>query len=126
MIVHVCLIFQLVHKQLGVQIIGLLVDVEQREFERRLEKILTLLLKCLNHDEMSEITEDKPEEEDEDNEERDESSLDPITGGDHLIFNTLVTMEKIFTECGINTSNSDLYNLYYNIWGKCIPSEYIN
>ena len=52
---YLCLIFQLVHKQLGVQIIGLLVDVEQSEFERRLEKILTLLLECLNHDEMSEI-----------------------------------------------------------------------
>ena len=22
-----------------------------------------------------------------------------------------------------NTSNSDLYNLYYNIWGKCILSD---
>ena len=123
---YLCLIFQLVHKQLGVLIIGLLVDVEQSEFECRLEKILTLLLECLNHDEILEITEDKPEEEDEDNEERDESSLDPITAGDHFIFNTLVTMEKIFTQCGINTSNSDLYNLYYNICGKCILSDYIN
>ena len=93
------------------QLVGFLVDVEEKEFEKRLVIFVPLLLKCL-------------ENEHHDSEEvdiiGDEEHVTPssVSLTDHLVFNALVALEKIFTVCGIN-GKGQLNKLYDQIWGMC-------
>lgn len=107
---------QLVHKRLAVQLVGIMVDTEEKEFGRRLPLFLPLLLGCLKKRELD----DQEDEEDTDSlMDVDHSS---ITLNDHLLFNTLLTVEKLFTSCGIDGPGS-LRTLYDEIWGGCVTRE---
>lgn len=121
---------QLLHKQLGVLILGLLVEVEEKDFEQRLPTILPLIATYLVQDDNYIIREQdnikQPQVEDqEDQEEGVEediemeedqrttiTSSEHISNSDHLLFSVLVTLEKIFIHCGINAS------IKCEIWGK--------
>ena len=112
----------MVHKRLAVQLVGLLVDTELKGFEKRLTMFMPLLLKCLDEGEMEETTIGKRVEEEEE-----ESIPDHlITIADHLVFNTLVTIEKVFNTCGINPSTRQLgSSLCDQIWGWCIEDIHV-
>ena len=134
---------QLVHKRLGVQTLGLMVEVESQAFEKRLLMFLPLLLSCLRlckfgeseAEEMDtqeldvavysgdglemetsgtatqssvftngegEKEEDKEEEREEDKEEeREERPGNKAAALDHLLFSTLLTLEKICGACSV-------------------------
>ena len=114
---------QFLHKQLGVLILGLLVEVEEKDFEQRLPTILPLVATYLVQDdnyiirEQDNIKQPQVEGVEEDIEmEEDQratiTSSEHISNSDHLLFSVLVTLEKIFIHCGINAS------IKCNIWGK--------
>ena len=116
---------QLLHKQLAVQILGLLVEVEEKDFEQRLPTFLPLIATYLVQDDNSIITEhdnikqlqveNKEVEEDIEMEEDQRTrvtSSECVSNSDHLLFSVLVTLEKIFIHCGINTF------IKCQMWGK--------
>ena len=139
---------QLVHKRLGVQTLGLMVEVESQAFEKRLLMFLPLLLSCLRlckfgeseaeemdtqeldvavysgdglemetsgtatqssmfsngegEKEEGEKEEDEEGEKEEDKEEeREERSGNKAAALDHLLFSTLLTLEKICGACSV-------------------------
>ncbi len=96
--------------RLAAQLVGFLVDVEEKDFEKRLVIFIPLLLKCLDREHRH------------DNDDVMEEELEPsvVSLTDHLLFNTLVTIEKIFTVCGINGGKGQLNEQYDQIWGMCI------
>ena len=65
------LLLQLIHKRLGVQVLGLMVETEGTGFEKRLVKFLPLLSKCLqlyklmNSDEDADRTHSRDDDDDE-------------------------------------------------------------
>ena len=99
----------MVHKRLAGQLIGHIVDIEGKEFEKRVSVFIPLLAQCL-------LQRGREEPEDGSDDEMD------VEGGgealkDHLLFHSLVSLEKIFTVCGIN-GNGHLNALYCQIWGR--------
>ena len=93
---------QLIHKRLGVQILGLLVEVEGLGFEKRLATFLPLLLQCLNEEDRLNDIHSHEETPSEDKEmDYQEEEEDREADMDHLLFSTLSTLEKIYSECSI-------------------------
>ena len=103
----------MVHKRLAVQLTGHIVDIEGKEFDKRVSVFIPLLAQCL-------IQSRREEPEDGSDDEME------VEGGgealkDHLLFHSLVSLEKIFTVCGIN-GNGHLNTLYCQIWGRLLLS----
>lgn len=122
---------KLIHRRLGVQCLGLLAEVEGKSFEKRLKTFLHLLLDCLclydpsaneqedrdasdGEDHGSHAREEHSEEEDSDSDnegtagagkEEAPSSLESErtdqTDLDHLLFATIVSLQKISAECSV-------------------------
>ena len=79
---------QLVHKRLATQCLGLLIDVEEQSFEKRLDTFIPLLSSCL-------VTSDGEED------------GGSVGSEDHLLFNTLSTLRKVFTTCMVTMETND-------------------
>lgn len=107
--------------RLSIQLLGFLVDAEGVEFNRRLSVFMPLVLKCLN---LVKINEDErdgdPSVEDMDTEYPTGSDFDqyPVALKDHLLFNSLITIEKIFSVCGMACPVTALNTVYDHIWGE--------
>ena len=115
----------MVHKKLAVQLIGFIVDAEEKDFDRRLPVIIPLLLTCLEKKKGPVEEKEGEEIEEMDDEEDDlEGDNDEVTLVDHLLFNTLLTIEKIFTICSIAGKSRRLLSLYDQLWGALLAVKH--
>ena len=94
-------LLQLVHKRLASQCLGLLIDVEEQSFEKRLDTFLPLLSSCLVTTSTTDCGSRLPEIEQSDNESW------SVVSEDHLLYNTLSTLKKVFNTCMVAMETSD-------------------
>lgn len=124
---YLALFLQLLHRQLAVQSLGIVIDLEGKDFDRH-SVFLPFLSESFSQD-LSSITkrgkEDKEEEmeveeiEDDDKMEETGNELQvDITSIDHYLFSVLVTLEKIISNCGTDYTDHSIHSQMRNIWGK--------
>ncbi|XP_064627386.1 small subunit processome component 20 homolog [Lineus longissimus] len=73
-----------VHRQLGLQLIGLFVEVESTKFDGRLQNAIPLVVDNMEPSKYTSCSDDVD-----------------VRNSDHLLFITLSTLIKIFKECGV-------------------------
>lgn len=99
----------MIHRQLAVQSLGIIVDVEGKDFGSRLSVFIPLMYASLQ-----EAVNNTPANDQEHDMETDQ--LDDVSLNDHFLFTLLTNLEKIFINCGINFS--DLFPTCCQIWGN--------
>ncbi|XP_041833171.1 small subunit processome component 20 homolog [Melanotaenia boesemani] len=88
-------------RRLGAQICGLFVEVEEEKFTRRLDDLLPLLEREINHENYEDIEEEQDEK-----------------GADRLLFSYLTLISKLNTHCGLlelSKPNDTLCHLWGHI-----------
>ena len=98
-VINLLISLQLVHKRLASQCLGLLIDVEEQSFEKRLDTFLPLLSSCLVTTSTTDCTSRLPEQSD--------NESWSVVSEDHLLYNTLSTLKKIFNTCMVAMETSD-------------------
>ena len=98
---------QLVHKRLATQCLGLLIDVEEQSFDKRLETFLPLLSSCLVTTPSTSTAGDTSNWQQQPGCELAEEDGWSVVSEDHLLYNTLSTLKKIFNTCMVAIETSD-------------------
>ena len=101
---------QLVHKRLATQCLGLLIDVEEQSFDKRLETFLPLLSLCLVTTPSASTAGDTSnwqQQQQQSGSELAEEDGWSVVSEDHLLYNTLSTLKKIFNTCIVAIETSD-------------------
>ena len=100
---------QLVHKRLATQCLGLLIDVEEQSFDKRLETFLPLLSLCLVTTPSASTAGDTSnwQQQQQSGSELAEEDGWSVVSEDHLLYNTLSTLKKIFNTCMVAIETSD-------------------
>lgn len=111
---------QLLHKKLGIQTLGLLVESEAQGFVKRLPLFLPRVQDCLKlNSKKMKITKDAEVErigsEEDSNKDKEENDMEETKIIDQLLFVSLSTLGKICKECNYLSSTDTVMN---EIWGE--------
>lgn len=109
---------------MAVQSLGIIVDIEGKDFERH-STFIPLLSESLSQDLSSATTKSEKKEEEEEEDKMEETANLDVSSIDHYLFGVLVTLEKIFTNCSTEHTSHSIQTMINEIFGKYFVIKYL-